>query len=466
MSDQGRSKRGGKDQKVLMSIEKLFDRLPPHSLESEMSLLGSMILDPAVIADVLPHVSTDEMFYSAAHGAIFKEIIGLYEQHQSGDLVMLVDRLRDRHVLKDIGGEEYLVKLAEAVPAATSAPYYARMVADKHRLRKLIDAAGQILYDAYHPTDDSASVNEVVDKAEGRIFAIAEQAQSNDAQALGELLQQEIERLESIEGKGVSGIPTGYHALDDKLSGLHPGEMIIVAARPSMGKTALALNMGLNVARENIGVGVFSLEMSAGQLATRLLCIEGRVDAGKVRTGYLSREHDWPNLTAAAESLYKMPIFLDDTPGVNITQVRSKARRLKAQCPNLGLLILDYIGLMSGDGRVSRQEQIAQSSRGLKGLAKELGVCVLALSQLNRAVEQRNPKVPQISDLRESGAIEQDADIIMFLYRDEVYNRDSPDNKGLAEVLVRKQRNGNIGEVDLAFRGQYARFENLERDFR
>lgn len=243
-----------------------------------------------------------------------------------------------------------------------------------------------------------------------------------------------------------------------------PGTHNFIAEDVCVHNTALALCLGLNAAKTGAGVGMFSLEMSAGQLVTRLLCVEGRVDAGKVRTGFLSREHDWPNLTKAAESLYRMPIYIDDTPGLNITQLRSKARRLKSLCPDLGVLIIDYIGLMSGDGRVSRQEQIAQSSRGMKALAKELNVCILCLSQLNRAVEQRNPKIPQIADLRESGAIEQDADIIMFIYREEYYNKESP-RQGEADVIIAKQRNGPTGTVTLHFEGRQTRFDNLAKNY-
>ncbi len=478
MGDQGRSKRGGKDQKVLMSIEKLFDRLPPHSLESEMSLLGSMILDPAVIADVLPHVATDEMFYSAAHGAIYKEVIGLYEQHQSGDLVMLVDRLRDRHVLKDIGGEEYLVKLAESVPAATSAPYYARMVADKHRLRRLIDAAGQILYDAYHPSDDAASVNEVVDKAEGRIFAIAEQAQSNDAQALGDLLQQEIERLEAIEGKGVSGIPSGYHALDDKLSGLHAGEMIIVAARPSMGKTALALNIAEQIAfggaaagekakHERVGVAFFSLEMSKEAVTSRLLSAKSGVDSHKMRTGSFT-ENDFRKLIHAASELGEAPIYIDDTPNLTVLGLRARARRLVRR-HDVRCIIIDYLQLLSSPtaARESRQVEVSEISRGIKSLARELDLPVICLAQLNRGATQREGNTPRLSDLRESGSIEQDADVVLLLHREAYYHigdadweAENEEKKDLAELIIAKQRNGPTGTIELTWDRSTTRFKN------
>lgn len=481
MSDQGRSsRRGGKDQRVLVSVDKLFDRLPPHSLESEMSLLGSMILDPAVIADVLPHVHSEEMFYSAAHGAIFRAIIGIYEQHQSGDLVMLVDRLRDSQMLKDIGGEEYLVRLAEAVPAATSAPFYARMVADKHRLRRLIEAAGQILYDAYHPTEDAASVGEVLDKAESRIFAIAEQAQVNDAQALSELLQIEIERLEAIEGKGVSGIPTGYTELDEKLSGLHKGEMIIIAARPSMGKTALALNIAEQIAfggaaigsrakHEKVPVAFFSLEMSKEAVTSRLLSARSGVDSHKMRTGAFN-ESDFQKLIRAAGELGEAPIYIDDTPNLTVLGLRARARRLVRR-HDVRCIVVDYLQLLSSPSaaRESRQVEVSEISRGIKSLARELDLPVVCLAQLNRGATQREGNTPRLSDLRESGSIEQDADVVILLHReayyhigDESWEMENDDKKDQADLIIAKQRNGPTGTVYLKWDRHTTRFKNTD----
>lgn len=478
MSDQGRSRRGGRDQRVLVSVDKLFDRLPPHSLESEMSLLGSMILDPAIIADVLPHVASEEMFYSAAHAAIFRAIVGLYEQHQSGDLVMLVDRLRDDHALKDIGGEEYLVRLAESVPAATSAPYYAKLVADKHRLRRLIEAAGQILYDAYHPTDDAASVNEVIDKAEGRIFAIAEQAQLGDAQLLSELLQQEIERLEAIEGKGVSGIPTGYTELDEKLSGLHKGEMIIIAARPSMGKTALALNIteqiamggglvGTRTRKDKVPVAFFSLEMSKEAVTSRLLSAGSGVDSHKMRTGSFN-ESDFQKLIRAAGELGEAPIYIDDTPNLTVLGLRARARRLVRR-HDVRCIVIDYLQLLSSPtaARESRQVEVSEISRGIKSLARELDLPVICLAQLNRGATQREGNTPRLSDLRESGSIEQDADVVILLHReayyhigDEAWELENEEKKDQADLIIAKQRNGPTGTVHLKWDRATTRFKN------
>lgn len=473
VSDQGRSngRRGKRDDRVMMSVDKLFDRLPPHSIEAEMSLLGSMILDPSVIADVLPFVNSDEMFYSAAHAAIFKAIIGLYDQHQSGDLVMLLDRLRDAEQLKDVGGEEYLVQLAEAVPAATSAPYYARTVSDKHRLRKLIEASGQILYDAYHPGEDAQGVNEVLDKAESKIFAIAEQAQTNEAQGLSELLQDEIERLEAIEGKGVSGIATGFTKLDDMLSGLHAGEMVILAARPSMGKTAMALNMAEQIAfggaiggkkakNEHVPVAFFSLEMSREAITNRMLSAKSGVDSHKMRTGQFT-ETDFQKLIRAAGDLGEAQIYIDDTPNLSVLGLRARARRLVRK-HQIKCIVIDYLQLLTSPAaaRESRQVEVSEISRGIKALARELDLPVVCLAQLNRGTTQRTDNKPKLSDLRESGSIEQDADLVILLHRD----RGDVEREGEADVIVAKHRNGPTKDIVLAFQGHYSRFNNMAKD--
>lgn len=467
----------------MLSVDKLFDRLPPHSIESEMSLLGSMILDPTVIADVLPHVSTEEMFYSAAHSAIFRAIIGLYDQHQSGDLVMLLERLRDAQQLKDIGGEEYLVQLAEAVPAATSAPYYAKTVADKFRLRKLIEASGQILYDAYHPSEDSHGVNEVLDKAESKIFAIAEQAQSNEAQGLNELLQDEIERLEAIEGKGVSGISTGFTKLDEMLSGLHVGEMIILAARPSMGKTAMALNLAEQIAfggavgskkgkNDKVSIAFFSLEMSREAITNRLLSAKSGVDSHKMRTGEFT-ETDFQKLIRAAGDLGEAQIYIDDTPNLSVLGLRARARRLVRK-HQIGCIVIDYLQLLTSPAaaRESRQVEVSEISRGIKALARELDLPVICLAQLNRGTTQRTDNKPKLSDLRESGSIEQDADVVMLLHREAYYHIgdedwaiENEDKLNLTELIVAKQRNGPTGVVELEWDSRTTRFKNKTDSF-
>lgn len=467
----------------MISVDKLFDKMPPSSPESEMSLLGSMILDPSVIADVLPHVHSEDMFFSAAHSAIFKALIELYEQHQSGDLVMLVDKLRDAQQLKDIGGEEYLIQLAEAVPSATSAPYYAKTVADKHRLRRLIEASGQILYDAYHPSEDSRGVNEVLDKAESKIFAIAEQAQTNEAQGLNELLQDEIERLEAIEGKGVSGIASGFEKLDDMLSGLHPGEMIILAARPSMGKTAMALNIAEQVAfggavagkkakNEKVPVAFFSLEMSKEAITNRLLSAKSGVDSHKMRTGAFT-ESDFQKLIRAAGDLGEAQIYIDDTPNLSVLGLRARARRLVRR-HEIKCIVIDYLQLLTSPSaaRESRQVEVSEISRGIKALARELDLPVVCLAQLNRGTENRSDNKPKLSDLRESGSIEQDADVVMLLHREAYYHigdqeweMDNPDKLNLTELIIAKQRNGPTGVVELEWDNSTTRFKNKVDSF-
>jgi replicative DNA helicase len=437
------------------------DRALPHSIEAERAVLGGLMLD-SVTASEISEMLEEGDFYREAHGKLFTLLVEMSERNEPTEMVAVVEKIAGSGRADEMGGLAYVSALPDNVPSTENLEYYARLVRQRSVVRKLLAGLTEVAERARGGKDE---LPELLDFAEETIFKVTQDKSSADWQPLNKIVDQEFLRIQQLSERSgeVTGYSTGFFDMDKMLAGLQNTDLVILAARPAMGKTALALNLGLNVARKNVGVGVFSLEMSAGQLATRLLCIEGRVDAGKIRTGYLSREHDWPNLTAAAESLYKMPIFLDDTPGINITQVRSKARRLKAQCPDLGLLIVDYIGLMSGDGRVSRQEQIAQSSRGLKGLAKELNVCVLALSQLNRAVEQRNPKVPQISDLRESGAIEQDADIIMFIYRDDYYHKESA-RQGEADVIIAKQRNGPTGTAVLHFEGKFTRFDNLARN--
>ncbi|MEM1071727.1 MAG: replicative DNA helicase [Planctomycetota bacterium] len=463
---------------AIPSVDRLFDRLPPHSLEAEMSLLGSMILDPQVIADVVPVVNSPDAFYSAAHGAIFKALLTLYEQHQAGDLVMLVDLLRNADQLKDTGGEEYLVKLAEGVPAPTSAPYYARVVADKHRLRSLIEATGAILYQAYHPGEGAKAVDEVLDTAESKIFAIAEQAQTGEAQSLESLLQEEIERLEAIEGQGLSGIPTGYNDLDTMLTGLHEGEMVIVAARPSMGKTALALNIAEQIAlggaplgarpkSDKLAVALFSLEMSKSAVTGRMLSARSGVDSHKMRSGRFTQD-DFSRLINAAGELSQAPIYIDDTPSLSILGLRARSRRLVRK-HGIRCIVIDYLQLLSapGAGRESRQVEVSEISRGIKALARELDVPVICLAQLNRGPEQREGKQPRISDLRESGSIEQDADVVLLLHREDYYHigdedwqMDNPEKVGLAELIVAKQRNGPTGVVKLTWDNTTTRFKN------
>lgn len=464
------------------AVGKLFDRLPPHSLEAEMALLGSMILDPRVIVDVIGVVTRPEDFYAAAHAQIFRAITEVHDAHHSGDLVQILELLRDRGVLEDIGGAEYLEKLAASVPSAVNAPHYAGIVAEKAKLRRLIDAAGQILYDAYHVGDfGPEGAREVIDQAEVAVFEIAQEEERSDPQRLADLLQREVDRIEAMEGKGYSGVPTGFTDLDDLLLGLQPGEMIIVAARPSMGKTALALNMAEQIALGGAApgsagrgapagcpVGFFSLEMSKSAVAQRLLSARSGVGSQVLRGGAKINDADFRRLMLACDQLRAAPIYVDDMPGLTVMQLRARARRMVAQHAVKAIMV-DYLQLLTAPAaaRESRQVEVSAISRGIKGLARELNVPIVCLSQLNRGPEQREGNRPRMSDLRESGSIEQDADVVILLHREEYYHlhdpdwaAEHPDKAGVAELIVAKQRNGPTGTVELTWDNRTTRFRN------
>lgn len=432
----------------------------PHSAEAERAVLGGLLIDPNRMPDVQEVLQAGE-FYRASHQKLFSLIARMYDNGDPVELVSVVEAMTRSGDAEEYGGVAYVASLADDVPSTENIVYYAKLVADRSMERSLLEGARSIVDETL---SGEKQLGELIEYAESTIYNIGQKRQTGDWNPISEVVDEEflrIQRLSKNRGE-VTGIPTGLLDLDKILAGLHRTDLIILAARPAMGKTALALNIARNVALQGHGVGIFSLEMSCGQLVTRMLVSQARVHAGHVRTGMLSRDKDWPALTEAAEALYRLPVYIDDTPGQTITAVRSKARRLKARNPGLALIVVDYIGLMSGDDpRVSRQEQIAASSRGLKGLAKELDVTVIGLSQLNRAVENRNPKIPQMSDLRESGAIEQDADIIMFIYRDEYYNQETTTRPGEADVIVAKQRNGSTGTVALSFQGEFTLFGNL-----
>jgi len=477
---EGRERRRRVDPEVAQRIEKLFDRLPPHSLEAEMSLLGSMLLDPAAVGDVISTVRRPEEFFSAAHAEIFRAIVHVYDKHHSGDLVQIVELLRDKSQLEAVGGPEYLAELAESVPSAVNAPHYARIVAEKSKLRRLIDAAGTILYDAFHTGElGPDGVREVLDKAEMAVFDIAQEANVSDPQKLSELLQAELDRMEAAEGKGITGVHTGFTDLDDLLSGLQPGEMVVIAARPSMGKTALALNMaemiafGGNPARlappdaQRIPVGVFSLEMSKSAVTQRLLSAASGVDSHKLRGGHFSKA-EYESLLSVAGLLSEASLYVDDMPNMTVLQLRARARRLVAQ-HGVRALMVDYLQLLTAPGaaRESRQVEVSAISRQLKALARELNVPVVCLSQLNRASEQREGNRPRMSDLRESGSIEQDADVVILLHREDYYHvqdpawaEENPDKVGVAELIIAKQRNGPTGVVKLTWDSHTTRFKN------
>ncbi len=436
----------------------------PQSLEAERAVLGALILDPQR-TDSIAALIKQEDFYSEAHGRTFELLVAHSNAGSTVDLLGLVQEVLDSGTPEEFGGVAYISGLPEQVPTTENVEYYARIVLDKSRRRNLLQAAGQILERGFAGGEDTA---DLLDFAEGRIFEVTQDDHHKNWQTLAEITDVEMPKIElRADNQGdVVGIPTGFVDLDKKLAGLQPTDLVVLAARPAMGKTALALNISQHAAlTAGIGVGIFSMEMSAGQLWTRMLCTDALVEGGKVRTGDL-HEKDWSLLSDASQRLYQAPVWIDDTPGLTVHQLRSRARRLKARHPELGMIVVDYLQLMQGSGgaRESREQVISAISRGLKGIAKDLDVAVLALSQLNRGLESRTDKRPMPSDLRESGAIEQDADVIVFIYRDEVYNEDTID-RGVAEIIIAKQRRGPIGRVRLAWNGPFTRFDNLEERF-
>jgi replicative DNA helicase len=441
-------------------MDLLAQRLPPQNLEAEVSVLGGVLLDNEALNRVL-EVMKEGDFYRESHRKIFSAILDLYERSEPVDLITLAEALKKREALEAVGGIEYLNSLVNSVPTAANISYYAKIVKEKAILRKLINRATDIVSQVYGVSGD---VDDFLDQAERSIFEISEDRVRPSFFSLKDIIKSSFKTIERLYEKRqlITGVPTGFTKLDELTSGLQPSDLIIVAGRPSMGKTALALDIAAHAAVEGgIPSAIFSLEMAKEQLALRMLCSEAKVDAHRLRGGFLS-ESDWPKLTRAAGSLSEAPIFIDDTPGLSALEMRAKSRRLKAE-HNLGLVVVDYLQLMRG--RVdsdTREQEISDISRSLKALAKELHVPVIALSQLNRRVEERGDKRPQLSDLRESGAIEQDADVIIFLYRDEVYNKseDNP-NKGKAEIIIGKQRNGPTDKFELAFLDKFTCFENL-----
>jgi replicative DNA helicase len=439
-------------------MDLLAQRLPPQNLEAETSVLGAVLLENEALNRLLEILREDD-FYREAHRRIFSAILHLYEHSEPVDLITLSEVLKTRGELDSVGGVEYLNSLVNGVPTAANITYYAKIIKEKAILRKLINRATEIVSQSY---SNSGDVDEFIDQAERAIFEISEDRVRPSFYPIKDLIKSSFKTIERLYEKRqlITGVPTGFQRLDELTSGLQPSDLIIIAGRPSMGKTALALNIAHHASVEaTIPAAIFSLEMSKEQLALRMLCSEAKVDAHRLRGGFLS-EADWPKLTRAAGSLSEAPLFIDDTPGLSALEMRAKSRRLKIE-HNLGLVIVDYLQLMRGRASAdSREQEISDISRSLKALAKELAIPVIALSQLNRRVEERGDKRPQLSDLRESGAIEQDADVILFLYREEVYNK-SEENRGRAEIIIGKQRNGPTDKVDLAFLDKYTRFENL-----
>lgn len=440
-------------------------KIPPHSIEAEQAVLGGLMLDNTAWDQIADKV-TEEDFYRRDHRLIFRAARELVEHGSPCDVVTLAEWLDKRAELDNAGGLAYLGALARDTPSAANIRAYADIVRERSVLRQLIRIGTDIANDAFQP--DGRSSKELLESAEQQVFQIAEQGGRSQQGFVGlkQLLTGAVDRIDTLFQRDdpITGIATGYTEFDHKTAGLQPGDLIIVAGRPSMGKTSFAMNIAEHAAiRGKRPVAVFSMEMSGEQLAMRMMSSLGRIDQHKVRTGKLD-DADWPRLTSAVSILAEAPMFIDDTPALTPTELRARARRLKREHGDLGLIVIDYLQLMQvSNTRENRATEISEISRNLKALAKELRVPVMALSQLNRSLEQRPNKRPVMSDLRESGAIEQDADLIVFIYRDEVYNEDSPD-KGKAEIIIGKQRNGPIGSVDLAFLGQYTRFENLAYD--
>ncbi len=434
-------------------------RSMPESLESEAAVLGSMILDRECIGLVVQKLGASD-FYRPEHQAIFDALVSLYEKNSDIDLVLLRDELKRHKKLKSVGGAEYLVTVAESVPSSASAEYYADIVKDKSLLRQLVSASNEILVEAM---DEGGDVGEKLDQAEQKIFAVTEKKITGVAVPLKNLLIEAFDNIEARKGHHVTGLPTSYYELDEHLCGLQKGEMIIVAGRPSMGKTSFAINIAEHIgADNNIPVVIFSLEMSKQQLVERVLCSKAKVDSQKVRKGMLSTD-ELVRLREASEDLFDKPIFIDDTPGLTPLMIRAKCRRLKSQ-HDIQCVLIDYLQLMSLGGRVeSRQQEVSTMSRYLKALARELEIPVMVLSQLNRSAEGREGHRPRMSDLRESGSIEQDADVVMLLHREDYYRKDDPDYEedNKADIIIAKQRNGPTGVVQLYFDGKYTRFENL-----
>ncbi len=437
------------------------DRLPPQNLEAEQSVLGGMLIDNETVNRVI-EILRPEDFYRPAHQTIYQAIMALYQTNEPSDLVTITNWLKKEQRLDDVGGPAYLAMLVDQVPTTANISHYARIVYEKAVLRHVISGAGDIIQKGYEAKGD---VDQYLDQAEKIIFEIAQRKVSQSFVHVKDIVKDSFKMIEKLYEKkeAVTGVPTGFEEFDKLTSGLQPSDLIIIAGRPSMGKTALALNMAGHASiHAGHRVAVFSLEMSKEQLVQRLLCSEARVDSSRLRVGFL-HENDWPKLTKAAGGLSEAPLYIDDMAAQTVLEMRAKCRRLQRE-KGLDLVVIDYLQLVRGGSKFSdsREREISDISRSLKALAKELHIPVVALSQLNRSVESRQDKRPQLSDLRESGALEQDADVIAFVYRDEVYNKESPD-KGMAEIIIGKQRNGPIGTARLAFLNSYTRFENLAR---
>ncbi len=439
-------------------------KVPPHDLEAEQAIIGSMLTDKdAVISSI--EVLKEEDFYREDNKAIYSAILNLYNRAEPIDIITVKSELEAMGKFEQIGGLEYLAELPEKVPTTANASKYIKIVEEKSTLRRLIKTANEIIELGYNPTEE---VEDIMEGAEKKIFNIMQDKGEKSYAPLKDVLVDSFTQLEELYNRKqhITGVPTGFTELDYKTAGLHGSELILIAARPAMGKTAFALNIATNAAvRAKVPVAVFSLEMSKEQLVNRILCSESMVDSNKVRTGKLE-ENDWTKLAETIGPLSEAEIYIDDTPGISVMEIRAKCRKLKLE-KNIGMVVIDYLQLVQGSNNRrggSREQEISEISRSLKILAKELGVPVIALSQLSRAAEQRPDHRPMLSDLRESGAIEQDADIVMFLYRDDYYNQDS-EKKDIAEVIIAKHRGGSTGTIELLWLGSYTKFVNLEKRF-
>lgn len=444
------------------------DRMPPQDIQAEQAVLGAIFLDPEEINNAMEVLEVPD-FYQRRHQLIFSAMVALFDRGEAIDVVTLKAELETNHALEDIGGISYLVELSQITPYAGSLSFYAKIVKDKSVLRALIHAANQIVTSGFQQEED---VSSIVENAERTILEVSENRNTGGFQAIEDVLQQTFKNIDLLaqSDETITGIPTGYPALDKMTAGLQAGELIILAARPAVGKTAFALNIAQNIGtKTDSSVAIFSLEMDSESLVKRMLCAEGLIDASNLKTGQLTDE-EWSNLVIAMGSLSKASIYINDTPGVKVSEIRAQCRRLAQEKRNLGLIMIDYLQLIEGTGRENRQQEVSEISRQLKKLAKELKVPVIALSQLSRGVEQRQDKRPVMSDIRESGSIEQDADIVAFLYRDDYYQRETddpdeapvdPTRENIIEVIIEKNRSGARGTVELMFIKEYNKFTSI-----
>lgn len=446
--------------KQIKAKDILKDKVPPQNPQAEASLIGSLLIDKDAIIKIADIVHTDD-FYVDKNGLIFSAIIKLFEKREPLDVVTLSEELEKQGNLKEVGGASYLTDLVNGVPSASHVVQYAQIVAQKATLRRLIEASSLINSMAY---DEEEQLDSLLDNAEKTLFDVSQKHLRQNFVSIKDVLAESFERLDSLhkDKDSIRGVPTGFTGIDNVLAGLQKSDLIILAARPSMGKTSLALNIAQNVAtKQGVPVGIFSLEMSKEQLIDRLLASEAGIDSWKLRTGNLE-DKDFEKINKAMGVLAEAPLYIDDSAMANVMEMRTKARRLQSE-HDLGLIVIDYLQLMSGRaGSDNRVQEISEISRGLKGLARELNVPVIALSQLSRSVEQRTPKIPQLSDLRESGSIEQDADVVMFIYREDYYEKET-EKKNIAEVLIKKHRNGPTGDVELFFQPEQTLFRSIDR---